>query len=188
MLPNLRDFFVSYGSYHHNKVNKIIHFIFIPQIVFSLLCMAKHWSSTRFHFMGQELDYTFFFLLAVLLAYIKIDFISGVISSVVYLGLYYLSNIIWLQYKLAGQVDQHFKIFLIQHIVSWLVQFIGHGVFEKRSPALLDNILLTLVAPDFVILEFLFMFGYKKDVQEECYKRIVANIKAFHESKAKKAK
>jgi len=28
----------------------------------------------------------------------------------------------------------------IVHVGSWIVQFIGHGVFEKRSPALKDNI------------------------------------------------
>jgi uncharacterized membrane protein YGL010W len=26
------------------------------------------------------------------------------------------------------------------HIVSWILQFIGHGVAEKRSPKLVDNL------------------------------------------------
>ena len=30
---------------------------------------------------------------------------------------------------------------LYLHIVSWVMQFIGHGVAEGRSPALLDNLL-----------------------------------------------
>ena len=30
---------------------------------------------------------------------------------------------------------------LYLHMVSWVMQFIGHGVAEGRSPALLDNIL-----------------------------------------------
>lgn len=29
----------------------------------------------------------------------------------------------------------------ILHAVSWIMQFIGHGVAEKRAPALLDNLL-----------------------------------------------
>jgi 2-hydroxy fatty acid dioxygenase len=32
------------------------------------------------------------------------------------------------------------SIFVL-HYFSWGVQFVGHGVFEKRAPALLDNIL-----------------------------------------------
>lgn len=27
------------------------------------------------------------------------------------------------------------------HVVSWILQFIGHGFAEKRAPALLDNLL-----------------------------------------------
>ena len=27
------------------------------------------------------------------------------------------------------------------HFVCWILQFIGHGVAEKRAPALLDNLL-----------------------------------------------
>lgn len=33
------------------------------------------------------------------------------------------------------------RIALYLHVVSWVMQFIGHGVAEGRAPALLDNIL-----------------------------------------------
>jgi len=129
----------------------------------------------------------FFFLVAVFFVYMKVDFISGALSTLIYCALYFFSNYIWMQYKTAGQADVHFKIFLIQHIVCWILQFVGHGVFEKRNPALMDNLLLTLVAPDFVVLEIMFMFGYKREIHEGCNKEIVENIKVFHEGKAKKA-
>lgn len=29
----------------------------------------------------------------------------------------------------------------VLHGVSWVAQFLGHGVAEKRAPALLDNLL-----------------------------------------------
>jgi uncharacterized membrane protein YGL010W len=32
------------------------------------------------------------------------------------------------------------KIALTIHIVSWIFQFLGHGLAEKRSPKLLDNL------------------------------------------------
>ncbi|KAJ3130043.1 hypothetical protein HK098_006755 [Nowakowskiella sp. JEL0407] len=50
--------------------------------------------------------------------------------------------------------------------LSWIAQFIGHGVFEGRSPALLDNMIGALVlAPFFAWLEMLFMVGYRPDLQ-----------------------
>ncbi len=37
--------------------------------------------------------------------------------------------------------DEHVMIAVGLNIASWLAQFVGHGVAEKRAPALLDNIL-----------------------------------------------
>jgi 2-hydroxy fatty acid dioxygenase len=55
---------------------------------------------------------------------------------------------------------------LIIHIVAWIFQFIGHGVFEskvinyvERKPALLDNLTQILNAPLFVIVEIFEMVG-----------------------------
>jgi len=61
----------------------------------------------------------------------------------------------------------------ILHIVSWIAQFLGHGLAEKRAPALLDNLLGAVVlAPFFVHLEILFGLGYKP----ELHKRIQNDI------------
>jgi len=50
--------------------------------------------------------------------------------------------------------------------VSWVSQFIGHGVFEGRAPALLDNIAQALfLAPLFVWIEVLFMMGWNQELR-----------------------
>ena len=52
------------------------------------------------------------------------------------------------------------------HILSWIAQFIGHGIFEGRAPALLDNLIQAIfLAPFFVWLEVLFAFGYRPDLK-----------------------
>ena len=52
------------------------------------------------------------------------------------------------------------QIAVITHIVCWIFQFIGHGAFEGRAPALLDNLVQAIfLAPLFVWLEMLFKFG-----------------------------
>lgn len=51
-------------------------------------------------------------------------------------------------------------------VVSWIAQFVGHGSFEGRAPALLDNLFQALfLAPLFVFLEYMFMFGYRPELQ-----------------------
>jgi len=46
--------------------------------------------------------------------------------------------------------------------LSWAAQLIGHFIFEKRCPALVDNVFQAfLLAPFFVFMEFLFVLGYR---------------------------
>ena len=50
-------------------------------------------------------------------------------------------------------------------IVSWLLQFVGHGAFEGRAPALLDNLFQAIfLAPLFVWLELLFFRRFSDNV------------------------
>lgn len=43
-----------------------------------------------------------------------------------------------------------------------------------------------MVAPDFVIIEVLFYFGWRKETFNRCQKRILANIDAFKQKEAAK--
>ncbi|XP_065043000.1 2-hydroxy-palmitic acid dioxygenase mpo1-like isoform X2 [Musa acuminata AAA Group] len=46
------------------------------------------------------------------------------------------------------------KVVLVAQLFCWTGQFLGHGLFEKRAPALLDNLVQALLtAPFFVLLE-----------------------------------
>lgn len=52
------------------------------------------------------------------------------------------------------------------HVFSWIAQFVGHGVFEGRAPALLDNLVQALfLAPFFVWMEILFACGYRPELR-----------------------
>jgi len=73
------------------------------------------------------------------------------------------------------------------HIVSWLAQFIGHGVFEGRAPALLDNLVQAIfLAPFFVWLEVLFMFGYRPELKSRLDSAVQQEITKFKASKGQK--
>jgi uncharacterized membrane protein YGL010W len=66
------------------------------------------------------------------------------------------------------------------HVVSWIAQFIGHGAFEKRAPALLDNLVQALLlAPLFVWMEVLFFFGYRPALKERFDKGVEVEIAKF---------
>lgn len=77
---------------------------------------------------------------------------------------------------------------LAAHVGSWILQFIGHGIYEGRAPALTDNIVQALfLAPLFVWLEVLFKFGYRPELQARMNKGIEEDITKFRDSKKVKA-
>ncbi|EHL00582.1 putative Uncharacterized endoplasmic reticulum membrane protein [Glarea lozoyensis 74030] len=73
-------------------------------------------------------------------------------------------------------------------IVAWVAQFVGHGAFEGRAPALLDNLTQALVlAPFFVFMEVLFKFGYRPELQKRVNDAVEKEIKKVKAEKAAKA-
>ncbi|CAK7326112.1 unnamed protein product [Dovyalis caffra] len=89
----------------------------------------------------------------------------------------------WLGFSLA------WKVVLVAQIICWTGQFIGHGVFEKRAPALLDNLVQAfLMAPFFVLLEALqTSFGYEPypGFHASVQAKIDSERKAWQEKKQK---
>lgn len=73
-----------------------------------------------------------------------------------------------------------FQVALAVHVVCWIAQFVGHGAFEGRAPALLDNLVQAVfLAPMFVWLEVLFKLGYRKELQNRVDKRVEEEVAKF---------
>ena len=72
------------------------------------------------------------------------------------------------------------------HIGCWLAQFVGHGMFEGRAPALLDNLVQAIIlAPFFVYMEVLFYFGYRPELKSRLDQAVEVEIAKFRASKGK---
>lgn len=66
------------------------------------------------------------------------------------------------------------------HVFCWVAQFVGHGAFEGRAPALADNLVQALfLAPMFVWLEILFKLGYRRELQARVDKAVDIEIAKF---------
>jgi 2-hydroxy fatty acid dioxygenase len=66
------------------------------------------------------------------------------------------------------------------HVASWIAQFVGHGVFEGRAPALLDNLVQAVfLAPLFVWLEVLFWMGYRPGLKARLDKGVEEDIAKY---------
>lgn len=77
----------------------------------------------------------------------------------------------------------------VLHVISWIAQFVGHGHYEGRAPALLDNLVQAiLLAPLFVWIKILFSFGYRPELKERIDREVEVEIKRYRKEREEKRK
>ncbi|MCL6482011.1 MAG: DUF962 domain-containing protein [Firmicutes bacterium] len=132
MADRLAVLFADYAEHHRNPRNRWCHMIGIPLIAFSLLGLL---AVRALQLGGVRLDWAV--VLVVLLApvYLWLDARLGTALVVAYLLLYGLAR--------------HFSwpVHLALFVLGWVFQFVGHGVYEKRSPAFFKNLIHLVVGP-----------------------------------------
>ncbi|KAI2625144.1 DUF962 domain-containing protein [Xylaria nigripes] len=185
MALNLEKQLTFYGAYHDNPVNVAIHMVCVPLILFSGFTLGAN-TGTLIPLPDAititNLDLNLGTLAALTWGglYVLLEPVAGTILAIICLGAAALGNA-------AQSHDSTLtnQIALAVHIVSWLLQFVGHGAFEGRAPALLDNLVQAIfLAPLFVWLEFLFKFGYRRELRGRVEKAVQAEIAKFRSQKA----
>lgn len=181
---NLEDQLVFYRSYHYNTINVLIHSVFVPTILFSTMGLLTNVRiPIPIPHVAQYLNLGVIGSLGYSLFYLYLDIIGGVLAT----PLLMVGSVYFTQLTLYSASIN--KIFIGGFVVGWIVQFIGHGVFEKRTPALLDSLLQALVlAPFFILFELFFLFGVRLDLKKRVDARVEVNIANFRASKATKGK
>jgi uncharacterized membrane protein YGL010W len=184
MSLDLETHLVFYGSYHHNKVNVAIHIICVPLILFSGFCIATYtgtlvklpdWLGVPY------LDLNLGTMAAMLYSalYLLLEPVAGFALALLCMGAAAFSN-----YMKAARPDTTLTSAIAIHVVCWIAQFVGHGAFEGRAPALLDNLIQALfLAPMFVWLEILFFLGYRPELQNRVNAKVSAEIAKFREQR-----
>ncbi|KAK4750753.1 hypothetical protein SAY87_004235 [Trapa incisa] len=195
-LFNLEKHFAFYGAYHSNKVNVLIHTLFVWPIFFSALVLF-YFTPSICELMGTQpqcflarhglfLNFGFFFALAYSVFYLLMDVKAGSLAALLCMACWVgASNLaLTIGFSLA------WKAVLATQLFCWTGQFIGHGFFEKRAPALLDNLAQAfLMAPFFVLLEVLqAVFDYEPypGFNTSVSLKIEADIREWQEMKQSK--
>ena len=137
MSPALRDHFADYGSFHSTGGNKVCHALGIPLIYFSTLALLGQVPLLRVS--GFTVTLAEPVILAVTLYYLRLDAALGAMMMVVSAAL-----------AAAGRfVPVPVSAFLF--LLGWVLQFVGHYVYEKKSPAFFRNATHLLVGPLWIL-------------------------------------
>ncbi|RLN49628.1 hypothetical protein BBJ28_00002647 [Nothophytophthora sp. Chile5] len=181
-----------YLSYHDNKVNQYIHLACIWPIFVSGLMILAHTQpivdtpeSLETLPFGQYvvLNYSAVVAGIYMLWYMALDIWAGTLGAAIISGCYLFANYFAASASTTLNMST-MHVALAIHATAWVLQFIGHGVFERRKPALFDSLDQALItAPMFVLLEVLFPLGYRPDLYQRVMKQVKINVKNFRATK-----
>ena len=129
MAPDLSRLFEDYGSYHRHPANKLCHYVGIPMIVFTLVGLLWKLSPAV--------------ALAVGLAAVLYDLRLSIRLTVPFAAFVLLS---------AATAPGLPATFLwAGFVLGWVLQFVGHFLYEKKAPAFFENLRQLLVGPLWII-------------------------------------
>jgi uncharacterized membrane protein YGL010W len=131
-MRDVRSLFADYASYHQTKGNKLFHRLGIPLIMLTLLGLLARAGTPQ----------------------VNAAFALIVVAEIVYLMLDWRLALLMLPvtaafYLVAARMPLWLNVALF--VLGWIFQFVGHAVYEHKSPAFLKNFLHLLVGPLWIL-------------------------------------
>ena len=125
-MKTINEWFDEYSESHQNKTNKMIHWICVPTIYFSIVGILAHFSAL---------------LTAVLLAlafifYARLDIVLAVAMAALTLIMAWL---IWV-------LPVGYGFYIALFVFTWIGQFYGHKI-EGKKPSFFKDLQFLLIGP-----------------------------------------
>mgnify|MGYP001027866939 CR=1 FL=1 len=142
--------FSEYGESHQTRFNKIIHYICVPAIVFSIVGLLASIPVGGL-FQGILPD--------TMLGYANLGTILIIFSMLFYLRLslplavgllFFSAFVLWGNYQIAASGAPLWLVSAVIFIVAWVFQFIGHN-HEGKKPSFLKDVQFLMVGPAWIM-------------------------------------
>ncbi|MCG8669847.1 MAG: DUF962 domain-containing protein [Pseudomonadales bacterium] len=148
---NIQEWFSVYGESHQNKLNKLIHFICVPAIYFSIIGILWAIPTPAFFETVPYLNFATLALVFVVLFYVRLSIKVAFGMTLFSFGCFYLLNLI----EHSAHLDVLISSISI-FVISWIFQFIGH-IAEGKKPSFFEDLQFLMIGPAWVI-----GFAYRK--------------------------
>ena len=125
-MKTITEWFDEYSDSHQNKINKTIHWVCVPAILFSIIGIIAHFSALL----------TALLLVLTLVFYARLDLVLAIAMTVL------IAIMAWLIYILPVGVGFYIGVF----IIAWIGQFYGPKV-EGKKPSFFKDLQFLLIGP-----------------------------------------
>ena len=146
-MKTMQNWLDEYGESHQNPINKKIHWICVPAIMFSVIGL---WWSIPHAYMPNisdnlQLNWAIVITVAILLYYLRLSFLMAVGMFII--GFFLLAGNFYIATNFQKPL---WKISLIIFVVAWVGQFIGHKI-EGEKPSFFQDIQFLLIGPAWLL-------------------------------------
>ncbi len=145
-MKTAQEWFDEYGESHQNSTNKLIHWICVPTIFFSIagLLVSIPSQSLSSLFPPAFSAYANYGTIAILLTCI---FYFSIYSRILIGMLLFSVFTVWMNVKIMETAETPlWAISLTLFVLAWIGQFIGHKI-EGKKPSFFKDIQFLLVGP-----------------------------------------
>ena len=125
-MKTISEWLDEYSESHQNKTNKLIHWVCVPTIFFSIVGILAHFSALL----------TTLLLVLSFIFYARLDLVLTVAMAALMLVM------AWLIYVLPVGMGFYIAIF----VLAWIGQFYGHKV-EGKKPSFFKDLQFLLIGP-----------------------------------------
>ncbi|MFW1858754.1 DUF962 domain-containing protein [Acinetobacter defluvii] len=125
-MRSITEWFDEYSESHQNKTNKMIHWVCVPAILFSIIGILAHFSALL----------TALIIVLTLVFYARLDLVLAVAMVAL------VAVMAWVIYLLPVGVGFYIWVF----VLAWIGQFYGHKV-EGKKPSFFKDLQFLLIGP-----------------------------------------
>ena len=141
-MPHIAPLLDQYGESHHNRLNKIIHWICVPVIVWTVVALL--WSIPFPAALQADWAPVNWATIALVLAqiyYFRLSLSLGL--GLLFYNLLMILIVLWVE---ASSPWPLWQLALVVFILAWIGQFVGH-VFEGKRPSFFKDLQFLLIGP-----------------------------------------
>ncbi|HUR30514.1 MAG TPA: Mpo1-like protein [Saprospiraceae bacterium] len=149
-MKQIDSLLAKYGESHLNTTNKLIHWVCVPAIMFSLLTMLF-----AIPFVVEKTWYANWAMVMLIVAWVYYARLSTtMLFGFLVIGCLMLCGIVGL-YKAVDYNSGNLALCaLVIFVLAWIGQFIGHKI-EGKKPSFLEDIQFLLIGPAW-LMHFIF--------------------------------
>lgn len=137
MSPTLRSYFNDYATYHRTSGNQACHYVGIPLIVLALFALLAQ--VTLGSVAGYTINLAMVVLAVVTVYYLTLDVALALLMLVIAAAMI----------AVGARLTPLWATGIF--VVGWIFQYVGHLVYEKKSPAFYKNFVHLLVGPLWIL-------------------------------------